>query len=95
MNHEFNKLFRILKEKFKDLMRSLSSNYHRQLRNDILVIVTMIASCSENAPITQTGFILFYLVNFYIDLCTMVEFCFVFKTLHNIKIKSIEKCIFF
>jgi len=49
------KCITILKEKFKDLMRSLSSNYHRQLRNDILVIVTMIASCSENAPITQTG----------------------------------------
>lgn len=45
----------VIKKKFRELMTSSSSNYQRQLRNDLLVISTLIARHPE-APIIETGF---------------------------------------
>ncbi|CAF4677864.1 unnamed protein product, partial [Rotaria socialis] len=46
----------LLKEAFLGQVTQSHSQYHRQLRNDILVVLSLIMNANPNAPVVETGF---------------------------------------
>ncbi|CAF2057881.1 unnamed protein product [Rotaria magnacalcarata] len=46
----------LLKEAFLGQVTQSHSQYHRQLRNDILVVLSLILNANPNAPVVETGF---------------------------------------
>ena len=50
-------MFSQLRDAFVHQLTQGYSHYDRQLRNDILVIVSMVASLDARAPFVETGFV--------------------------------------
>ena len=50
-------VYRQLQEAFTEQLTQVYSHYHRQLRNDLLVIATLLASTCKDAPFIETGFV--------------------------------------